>query len=767
MSYQVLARQWRPRTFADVVGQQHVLSALSNALRHQRLHHAYLLSGTRGVGKTTIARILSRSLNCLEGISAEPCGVCDACKQIDEGRFVDLLEIDAASRTKVEDTREILENVQYRPTSGRYKVYLIDEVHMLSRHSFNALLKTLEEPPPHAIFLLATTDPDKLPVTVLSRCLQFNLRALTREEISGQLHKVLSAEEMPFDQGALDLIARAARGSMRDALSLTDQAIAQGNNEVREETVARMLGSLDPRDNIALLGFLAQGNTQQTLNHLRALPDRMTDISDVLGELQNMLHQLALLQLAPEYLDSGLVSHREAMKQLAEQLRPEQIQVWYRMVLEGRKELPLATDAFTAVEMTLLRLLTFRPAGSGAGTPSVAPANSGQEPIVSGAPEQPIAAASSAEHLSTAQPSSNQPSPSHPSEALPSMEQLGSRQISTAQLNTEQLGSGQPSLGQPRAEQPSVEQPDSHQDNAFQHSQSLQGRGEGSAAENAAQVLSVAQEESEAQLHAEQAHIQQQAEQMRQASVVNEDPLQALLATRDMLTEPREPASGPVNAVQNLKAVQHRHSAPAGTENLGTAQMHEPSNVEYRYPKAEPTPEPVTQVSGRGPERGEEAETPVKEAQQNPIESAPTRAAANENFAAKINDSVRSAADIDAWSASIEGLGVQGLARQLLLHSQLKQQGGGYTLVISEQQQALFSPQSEQHLRAELQHLVGNSPLSIEFGRPQQTPFLIQQRIDQYRQQRAEERVQSHSAIQYLQDTLALDWVQGSIQPRD
>lgn len=361
MSYQVLARQWRPRTFAEVVGQQHVLQALSNALRHQRLHHAYLLSGTRGVGKTTIARILSRSLNCETGITPEPCGVCDACTQIDEGRFVDLLEIDAASRTKVEDTREILENVQYRPTSGRYKVYLIDEVHMLSRHSFNALLKTLEEPPPHAIFLLATTEPDKLPVTVLSRCLQFNLRALTREEISGQLEKVLTAEQIPFDQGALDLLARAARGSMRDGLSLTDQAIAQGDRSVTEQGVAVMLGSLDPRDNIALLNYIAHGDIQQALQHLRTLPDRMTDISDVLSELQNLLHQLALTQLAPVYVDSGLVSHKEGMQALAQLLAPEQIQVWYRMILEGRRELPLATDAFAAVEMTLLRLLSFRP----------------------------------------------------------------------------------------------------------------------------------------------------------------------------------------------------------------------------------------------------------------------------------------------------------------------------------------------------------------------------------------------------------------------
>ncbi len=363
MSYQVLARQWRPRTFAEVVGQQHVLQALSNALRHQRLHHAYLLSGTRGVGKTTIARILSRSLNCATGITPEPCGVCEACTQIDEGRFVDLLEIDAASRTKVEDTREILENVQYRPSSGRYKVYLIDEVHMLSRHSFNALLKTLEEPPPHAIFLLATTEPDKLPVTVLSRCLQFNLRALTREEIAGQLAKVLTAEAIPFEPGALELLARAARGSMRDGLSLTDQAIAQGDRQVTEQSVAVMLGSLDPRDNIALLSYLANGDITQALKHLRSLPDRMTDISDVLSELQNVLHQLALTQLAPGYVDTGLVAHKEGMQALAKQLAPEQIQVWYRMVLEGRRELPLVSDAFSAVEMTLLRLISFRPAG--------------------------------------------------------------------------------------------------------------------------------------------------------------------------------------------------------------------------------------------------------------------------------------------------------------------------------------------------------------------------------------------------------------------
>ncbi len=362
MSYQVLARKWRPRNFGEVVGQQHVLQALTNALTHQRLHHAYLLTGTRGVGKTTIARILSRSLNCATGITPTPCGECSACIDIEAGRFVDLMEIDAASRTKVEDTREILENVQYRPTSGRYKVYLIDEVHMLSRHSFNALLKTLEEPPPHVVFVLATTDPDKLPVTVLSRCLQFSLRALTRDEITGQLQHILEAEKIPFEPAALALLARSASGSMRDALSLTDQAIAQGDQRVNEQEVAQMLGRIDNHNLLGLLNDIADGDVNRVLDGLRGLVDKVPDIAGVLSELQGILHQLALAQVAPNMLDPELHEHQQQMLALAKKIDPAVVQVYYRMVLEGRRELAYAPDAFSGVEMTLLRLLAFRPA---------------------------------------------------------------------------------------------------------------------------------------------------------------------------------------------------------------------------------------------------------------------------------------------------------------------------------------------------------------------------------------------------------------------
>lgn len=361
MSYQVLARKWRPRNFSEVVGQQHVLEALSNALTHQRLHHAYLLTGTRGVGKTTIARILSRSLNCVTGITATPCGECSACVDIEAGRFVDLMEIDAASRTKVEDTREILENVQYRPTSGRYKVYLIDEVHMLSRHSFNALLKTLEEPPPHVIFLLATTDPDKLPITVLSRCLQFHLRALTRNEIEMQLAHILTAENIPYDAAAVQLIARSAQGSMRDALSLTDQAIAQGNQAVQEAKVAAMLGRIDPHNILHMLRDILAGEHQSVLAKVRLLVDQMADISALLPELQNALHQLALAHSATEYLDVEFASLRDEVDALLQVVPPSTWSLFYRLVVEGRKEQPFAPDALTGVEMTVLRMLAFRP----------------------------------------------------------------------------------------------------------------------------------------------------------------------------------------------------------------------------------------------------------------------------------------------------------------------------------------------------------------------------------------------------------------------
>ena len=360
MSYQVLARKWRPGKFSELVGQEHVVSAISNALDNDRLHHAYLFTGTRGVGKTTIARIFSKSLNCEEGQGANPCGQCNTCKEIEQGNYVDLLEIDAASRTKVEDTRELLDNVQYKPTRGRYKVYLIDEVHMLSKHSFNALLKTLEEPPPHVKFLLATTDPQKLPITILSRCLQFNLKAMSREQIVGQLRHILEHEQLPFEPQALALLARAAQGSMRDALSLTDQAIAQGGNQVLASVVTDMLGLMDKNQLLKVVHAVVSKSPADVLQLVNDIAEQAPDYDNVHSELASLLHQIALTQWVPEACKLETTSAK-AIFQLAKTIPAEQVQLLYQIALQGRKDLPFAADGKSAFEMTLMRMMSFAP----------------------------------------------------------------------------------------------------------------------------------------------------------------------------------------------------------------------------------------------------------------------------------------------------------------------------------------------------------------------------------------------------------------------
>jgi DNA polymerase-3 subunit gamma/tau len=357
MTYQVLARKYRPSNFQEVAGQEHVLRALINALDQERLHHAYLFTGTRGTGKTTLARILAKCLNCETGITSKPCGTCGACQEIAQGRFIDLLEIDAASRTKVEDTRELLENVQYAPTRGRYKVYLIDEVHMLSGHSFNALLKTLEEPPPHVKFLLATTDPQRLPVTVLSRCLQFNLKNLTPERITQQLDYVLKQENIKFETNALPHIARAGNGSLRDALSLLDQAIAYGGGEVKEQDIRVMLGSIEQTHLLELVTALATHDAKKVLSTINMLAEHGADFSNALEELLSVLHRLALAQTIPDVLTAD----ESAIAELAKQITPEDVQLFYQIGLIGRRDLPLAPAPQSGFEMILLRMLAFRP----------------------------------------------------------------------------------------------------------------------------------------------------------------------------------------------------------------------------------------------------------------------------------------------------------------------------------------------------------------------------------------------------------------------
>lgn len=357
MSYQVLARKWRPKTFADVIGQQHVLTALANGLRENRLHHAYLFSGTRGVGKTSIARLFAKGLNCINGVTAEPCGVCEHCKAIEEGNFIDLIEIDAASRTKVEDTRELLDNVQYKPVLGRYKVYLIDEVHMLSRHSFNALLKTLEEPPEYVKFLLATTDPHKLPVTILSRCMQFHLKALEPSQIANHLGYILNQEQIPFESLALDKLANAAQGSLRDSLSLTDQAIAMSNGNVTLNIVNEMLGLLDETQAIEMIYALQQGNGEKLMQVVDAVANKAGDWDELLREVAENLHKIAMQQLLPQ----TSLTEADHIGFLAKHIAPQDVQFFYQVVVSGRKELSLAPTARMGAEMVLLRALAFHP----------------------------------------------------------------------------------------------------------------------------------------------------------------------------------------------------------------------------------------------------------------------------------------------------------------------------------------------------------------------------------------------------------------------
>jgi DNA polymerase-3 subunit gamma/tau len=370
--YQVLARKWRPRRFEDMVGQEHVLRALTTALDEQRLHHAYLFTGTRGVGKTTVARIFAKALNCERGVSSHPCGVCSSCVAIDEGRFVDLIEVDAASRTGVDDTRDLLENVQYLPSQGRFKVYLIDEVHMFSKSSFNALLKTLEEPPPHVKFLLATTDPHKLPVTVLSRCLQFHLKALPRRMIFARLAQVLEAENVAFDEAALQLLARAAEGSVRDALSLLDQAIAYGQGRVTEDEVGAMLGLTSEARLRALVAALSAQDAPALFAAMSQLAQGAPDYAEVLAELLQLFHALAVQQLMPD-ADAELFEASPALvAEFAPLLSPDAVQLLYQIALHGRRDLPLAPSPRLGLEMTMMRMLAFTPQSGSETAPATA-----------------------------------------------------------------------------------------------------------------------------------------------------------------------------------------------------------------------------------------------------------------------------------------------------------------------------------------------------------------------------------------------------------
>jgi len=377
MAYQVLARKWRPSNFKQLVGQEHVSQSLIHALQHERLHHAYLFTGTRGVGKTTVARILAKAINCENPQDSNPCGQCAVCRDFEQGRFMDLIEVDAASRTKVEDTRDLLDNAQYAPNQGRYKVYLIDEVHMLSGHSFNALLKTLEEPPPHVKFLLATTDPHKIPVTVLSRCLQFNLKRLLPDQIATQMRFILGEEQISFEDPALALLARAADGSMRDGLSLLDQAIVYGSGSVKLSDVTGMLGTVAQQPVDDMLRALAAQDGKQLLTLTAAIAELTPDFADILQQMLRVLHRVALKQQLPDFVDQEF--DKSLLDHLSQSLSPEDVQLFYQIGLIGQRDLPLAPDPRTGFEMVLLRMLSFRPQAMKSAPPISKPAANNQQ----------------------------------------------------------------------------------------------------------------------------------------------------------------------------------------------------------------------------------------------------------------------------------------------------------------------------------------------------------------------------------------------------
>ncbi|MEJ2762696.1 DNA polymerase III subunit gamma/tau [Photobacterium sp. MCCC 1A19761] len=711
MSYQVLARKWRPHQFSDVVGQSHVLTALGNALEHNRLHHAYLFSGTRGVGKTTIARIFAKGLNCEQGITATPCGQCETCREIDDGRFVDLLEIDAASRTKVEDTRELLDNVQYKPARGRFKVYLIDEVHMLSRHSFNALLKTLEEPPEYVKFILATTDPQKLPVTILSRCLQFHLKHLDNTQIQTQLEHVLHQEAVDFEPRALSLLARAAEGSMRDALSLTDQAIALGNGQVLAESVSAMLGTLNTDQALYLLEAMAAGEAQPAMACLEELAGVGVEWDSLLQELAAQLHRVAMVQALPASLDTTAPDAERVMS-LSKQVSPQEVQLCYQIALQGRQDLAYAPDGRTGLEMVLLRMLAFRPvASSGIMPQTVSVPASEPAPVHSGAAQAMTQAGQGHSAMSTPAAS---PQAMQRVQALKSQMSGHPAQSGPAPVATEMTAPGQMQPSMPPSMPP---QPASIQPVAPEVDMMPPGQPE----------LSGQQP-----MHSQSQPVQHSAPPSSAAS--------GLLAARNTLrsqtkrgqdgqpvVKKGQPAPAKKVATNVLDRIASKHSgqpAPAhGVPAMPASPAVEsplPVEQEYRWqPMSQPEPT-------------------AKKAEVAPAEL--KRALEHEKTPEMAKLLVKEAANQDSWSDLVTRLDVGRMVQQLALNSALAREENQVTLFLRPSQRHLDTPKAREQLAQALSALY-EAPieLSIELSDKGRSPLewreaIYQEKLDQAKQ---------------------------------
>ena len=802
MSYQVLARKWRPQTFHQLVGQEHVKQALVNALNEQRLHHAYLFTGTRGVGKTTIARIFAKSLNCDEGITSNPCGKCQSCLDIEAGKFIDLIEIDAASRTKVEDTREILDNVQYAPTRGRYKVYLIDEVHMLSKHSFNALLKTLEEPPEHVKFLLATTDPQKLPVTILSRCLQFNLNAMSQSQIVSQLTHILPQEQIQFEEPALKALAKAADGSMRDALSLTDQAIAQTNAQLTLAAVQEMLGLMDVSHAVSILASVLCQDAPAVLEEVEQIAVKNGNYLAVLDDLIALLHAIQLTQLVPQAAKISVFSESD-IATLSEQINPQQVQLFYQLLLNGKKDLQWAPEQKLGFEMVLLRLIAFEHADS----QSSATSNIQADPALNSSVEaQPAPSASPRQGLqdirarlkqnnasvggsTTQQPHATpempvksatpqieaeavqvQPIQAEPKQAEP-IQVEASQQSGVENSVTDQHSELTQSVAQSSQEH-SIEQPHNQlnvESNAF--NQQAQQNPQAPAQQE------YAPEPQEQELAAQYEQVMQDAQE--QGYTPAYEPQATQEVQQEASSQNSESASARLQAQQGqaqsaiARILQNRNISGAGQ--LLSARGDEPKKSEAQnapdssvapvIPKKKPVPfseRHKADESKLAPELLEQIAPQTSQAQETPKEEA---VPVPEGFASPISE-IRFAHQQDDWAKLIEKMALGGRMRQFALHSIYHYESNQANIQVDISQRHLDSAVLRQKLQVALNDMYNSEvELIVEFAEGViDSPYLIQQKIDAHRHQQAIETINQDPIVLQLIEQFSAEVDENTIQ---
>ncbi|HFQ5079307.1 TPA: DNA polymerase III subunit gamma/tau [Vibrio vulnificus] len=724
MSYLALARKWRPRQFKEVVGQGHVLTALENALEHNRLHHAYLFSGTRGVGKTSIGRLFAKALNCETGITSAPCGQCDTCREIEEGRFVDLLEIDAASRTKVEDTRELLDNVQYKPARGRFKVYLIDEVHMLSRHSFNALLKTLEEPPEYVKFLLATTDPQKLPVTILSRCLQFHLKPITVDAIHQQLDFILAKEGVTAQARALGMIAHAADGSMRDALSLTDQAIALGNGQIETDLVSHMLGTIDTDQAIHLLEAISSKQPQVAMDKIQQLAQNGAEWDGLLQQLATQLHRIAMYQLLPSSLDKAQPD-AEKIELLSRALSPQDVQLFYQIALKGREDLSLAPNGRIGMEMIVLRMMAFRPADmSQANIISAQGANIASAPATqSAAPQAHTAAAMSAQSSSERVTPAERPQAVSHAPSRPASSMNAPSSVAPQPVQTEMP---------PQYDAPPMDYAD------YPPMDDMPPMGYG----------------------------------YEDAAASQQEPQPA----PQQMPESTSPASGGLTGLRHQLRSQRQGLAQNGGSKKSKAASAEKESVLDRVAQKQATAAQVSPRQSLAPSEPEVKEDePYQWRPSQPVvqskskELTPTeikRALEHEKTPEMAEKLVAESLEQSEWAKLITQLETAKLVEQLALNSAFNKDGSTIALTLRSHQQHLNTDKAQKELLSALNETLGETcHLSVEVGDQGETPLELRERLYQQKLQQAFDSLENDSNVQFILRRFSAELDRDSVRP--